>query len=84
MKLLCRVEGCHNFRRDQDVMCRSCWRRVALPLQRKVLELYRRARGTQEHLDAIDEAIKAARRGIPESLQGVSERWRRAWNRSRA
>lgn len=56
----CPVEGCQNLRRHSHVMCSYHWKKVPARLQREVYRLYRRSRGSAEHLDAMQRAITAA------------------------
>jgi hypothetical protein len=52
-------------RKPWHLACADCWALVPAPLQAKVFNLYRTARGSGEHIAAIRECHEAIRRYRP-------------------
>jgi hypothetical protein len=55
----CPVDGCTGRRTAMQVMCGGCWFKVPKPLRDRIWRLFKTARGSAEHLQAIRQAIGA-------------------------
>jgi len=57
---VCHADDCNNTRRRDQLMCRACWNRVPLPIQRAVYDAYNPKAGFRQS----DEWVAAAERAI--------------------
>lgn len=57
-KVNCPVKNCHALRWPNEVLCKTHWWMVPKDLRDKIWRLFHQARGSQEHIAAIRQAIE--------------------------
>lgn len=67
--------SCGNAKHAIHVACGQCWAHVPAPLQQRVRHLYKTARGSDSHREAVGEAYRAihAARRAPGAQHRPSE-----------
>lgn len=50
---------CQGKKKTDQVSCLECWQLVPYQLQVKIYRLFEQQRGSQSHLDAIQEGVEA-------------------------
>lgn len=55
--------GCGRTKKNWRLACDQCWALVPWALQQRVYHLYRTARGSEEHFEAVRECFEKIRAG---------------------
>ena len=62
----CLVRTCEHNRQDGQIFCRSHWYSLPAELRARIWRLFREKRGSQEHREAVFEAIRLANKQAKE------------------